>query len=116
MTFEIDENLPEEAATLFQQRGYDAATIREQEMSGSSDRRVASILQEEKRVLVTLDTDFADIRTYPPEDFAGIIVLRLNQQDRKHVLTALERLLPVLAEEPLSGCLWIVGENNLHIR
>ena len=47
--------------------------------------------------MVTLDLDFADIRTYPPAEYAGIIVFRLRLLDKFHVLLVLERLLPVLA-------------------
>lgn len=47
-------------------------------------------------MLVTLDMDFADIRTYPPADFPGLIALRLGRQDKPYVLDVLARLLHVL--------------------
>lgn len=116
MKFKVDENLPVEAAAILRSKGHDATTVREQNLSGSSDRRLASVLRDEERIVITLDTDFADIRSYPPEDFVGLIVLRLRRQDRDHVVTTLKRLLPILSEEPLSGHLWIVEENALRIR
>lgn len=70
----------------------------------------------EGRVLVTLDLDFADIRTYPPEEYSGVIVLRLGRQDKLHVLDMFRKLLNAIGREPLDGHLWIVEENRIRIR
>ncbi|MGH8547744.1 MAG: DUF5615 family PIN-like protein [Methylococcales bacterium] len=66
MKFKIDENLPAEITVLLQEAGYDAITVLEQELGGSADPCIASVCRNENRALVTPDTDFADIRTYPP--------------------------------------------------
>ena len=65
---------------------------------------------------MTLDLDFADIRPYPPADYPGIVVLRLFQQDKTRILTAIQRLLPLLGREPLAGKLWIVEDADVRIR
>ncbi len=96
--------------------GYDAATVTEQNLSGEPDSVVSAVCRVEGRALVTLDTDFADIRTYPPETHAGIIVLRLRRQDRPHVVETLRRLVPVIAVEHLAGFLWIVDEERVRVR
>ena len=85
MNFKIDENLPIEVAEMLQQAGHDALTVHDQNLVGSPDQKLASICQSEKRAMVTLDTDFADIRAYPPAEFAGLVVLRLKQQDKYYV-------------------------------
>ena len=82
MKFKIDENMPLEVAGLLRNAGYDSATVPEQNLTGASDTGLAAICREEKRILVTLDNDFADIRTYPPDKFYGIMVMRLNRQDK----------------------------------
>ena len=66
--------------------------------------------------MITLDADFADIRAYPPEQFPGLIVLRLRRQDKLHVLEVIGRLIPLLSSEPLEHLLWIVEETRLRIR
>ena len=66
MRFKIDENLPIEAADLLNQRGHDAQTVLQEELSGAPDTDIASVCKREKRALLTLDTDFSDIRTYRP--------------------------------------------------
>ena len=87
-----------------------------QQMGGRSDPDVAAVCQRKDRALVTLDLDFSDIRAYPPADFAGIIVLRLARLDKQRILAAVQRLLPVLDQEPLTGKLWIVDEATVRIR
>lgn len=112
----VDENLPVEASVLLRQAGHDALSVHDQQLVGSPDSGVAAVCQIERRALLTLDLDFADIRTYPPEDFSGIIVLRLARQDKQHVLDILGRLLPKLDTEKLIGKLWIVNERTIRIR
>ena len=116
MKFKVDENLPVEAAELLRQEGHDAITILDQNLGGAADSSVASICQQEGRAMITLDTDFADIRTYPPDQFPGLIVLRLRWQDKPHVLDVLERMTPLLSTEPLEHHLWIVAETQIRIR
>jgi len=116
MEFKVDENLPVEVADLLRQVGYDAVTVFEQHLEGSPDSDIASVCQEEGRALITLDTDFADIRAYPPAQFPGLIVLRLHRQDNPHVLEVIKRLILLLSSEPLEHLLWIVEETRLRIR
>jgi predicted nuclease of predicted toxin-antitoxin system len=75
--------------------------VDEQRLVGSSDRHLSEICKAEGRILVTLDLDFADIRTYPPETYPGMVVMRLTRQDKLHVLNVFRRALEVLAHEPL---------------
>ena len=116
MRFKVDENLPVEVVQLFREAGHEAATLLDQDLGGRDDRAVATICQQEARVLVTLDLDFADIRTYPPAHHAGIMVLRLQRQDKPHVLEVFVRVIPGLSQEPLAQRLWIVEENRIRIR
>jgi hypothetical protein len=90
--------------------------VHDQHLVGSPDSNIAAVCQGEQRALLTLDLDFADIRAYPPEEYRGIIVLRLARQDKRHVLDILGRLLPKLDSEELIGKLWIVNERTIRIR
>jgi predicted nuclease of predicted toxin-antitoxin system len=95
MKFKIDENLPLEVADLFNQANYNAMTVLEENLSGATDAILASICQKELRVLITLDTDFAYIRNYPPKDFYGIIVLRVKHQDKNYILKMMTKLIRI---------------------
>jgi len=86
MRFKVDENLPVEVAHLLRAAGHDAATVNDQGVGGAKDSDLASLLQREQRAFVTLDTGFGDIRTYPPHEYSGLLVLRLPRQDKAVVL------------------------------
>ncbi|MCD6289538.1 MAG: DUF5615 family PIN-like protein [Anaerolineae bacterium] len=101
LRFKVDENLPSEVAEHLRRAGYDAETVLTEHLGGSSDMAIAAICQREARTLITLDTGFTDIRTYPPDQYAGLIVLRLKRQDKRHVLAIVARLATKLSEESL---------------
>ena len=114
--FKLDENLPSEATEVLLAAGHDALSVLDQALGGQPDSRLAEICHNERRAFVTLDLDFSDIRTYPPGDYSGIVVLRLGRQEKSHVVRILELLVPMLNEEPLAGKLWIVSETTVRIR
>ena len=116
MKFKIDENLPIEVAQRLQEAGHDALTVLNQQLGGETDVNLAKVCQLENRVIITLDLDFADIRAYPPQVYAGLIVLRLKQQDKPYVLQVIERLLKALQDETIENALWIVDERRIRIR
>jgi predicted nuclease of predicted toxin-antitoxin system len=86
MKVKVDENLPREVADLFRDAGHDAITVGDESLGRKPDTAIALLVRREERVLVTLDLDFSDIRTYPPDHYAGLVVLRLDHQDKPHVL------------------------------
>ena len=91
-------------------------TVVEQNLSGADDQQISEICKNEDRVLVILDLDFADMRTYPPGEYPGIIIFRVRFSDKKNLLTLCSNLLPILEREQLSQRLWIVEESRIRIR
>lgn len=116
MRFKTDENLPVEAAAVFRKAGHEAETIHDEQLSGRPDDQLAEVCRRENRILVTLDLDFADIRTYPPHEYPGLIVLRPRLQAKRRVLDLLQFVSRLLDLEPLAGHLWIVDESRVRIR
>jgi predicted nuclease of predicted toxin-antitoxin system len=58
MRIKLDENLHPDVAGLLKTNGHDALTVWDQNLRGSSDTTIASVVQREDRVLMTLDLDF----------------------------------------------------------
>ena len=113
MKFKIDENLPTEFAEILQEAGYDAMTVHQQKLKGEKDPILLEICQQEGRILVTLDLDFANIRNYPPEQFLGIIVFRVSRQDKPSLLSILQNIIPLFGQEKIIHHLWIVEEKRI---
>ena len=116
MQFKADENLPVEIAALLRSVGHDAVTVIDQQLRGQADPHIITICKQEGRVFITLDLDFADIRAYPPEQYPGIIVLRVRRQDKPHLIAVVQRILPLFDGEQITQRLWIVDENRVRIR
>ncbi|WP_420897081.1 DUF5615 family PIN-like protein [Neomoorella thermoacetica] len=72
------------------------------------------IYRNEKRVLVTLDMDFSDIRRYRPEDYQGIILLRIASQGKQSVINLFKKVIPHLRYQKLIGYLWIVQKDRIY--
>lgn len=116
MKFKIDENLPDEAAGLLRDAGYEAHTVKDENLSGSADPRIALTVQREQRALITLDTDFANIKNFPPMEYFGIIVMRPGAQDKQTVCGLVARLIPILAIRSPAQELWILEPARVRVR
>ncbi len=116
MRFKLDENLHPDTSAVLRRAGHHVETVWDEGLQGATDSRLADVLKRERRVLVAFDVGFADIRAYPPGDFAGLIVLRLQRQDRRSVVRVFTRLLHALKERSLAGQLWIVDERRVRVR
>ncbi len=116
MLFKVDENLHDDVAEALRNRGHDAETVYGEGLRGEDDTTIAERCRKEGRAVVTLDLDFANLTVYPPENYPGLIVLRVVDQSRPHVLTAFTQVLDLIEREPLQGHLWIVEEHQVRIR
>jgi len=115
MMFKLDENLGNRGAELLRKAGHQVSTVFEQQLSGSSDPVVASVCAKEGRCLITMDRDFANSLLFPPQNYTGIVVLRLSHNpDGAEILEALRTFLLALGgRENLTGKLWIVRRNRV---
>jgi predicted nuclease of predicted toxin-antitoxin system len=116
LKLKIDENLPGECAEILVRSGLEAETVADEGMTGADDSSLAIAVQSEGRTLVTLDLDFANIRAYPPAEYAGIVVLRPKSQDKPSVLDLMHRFALVLANRSPEGELWIVDPDRIRFR
>jgi predicted nuclease of predicted toxin-antitoxin system len=111
----VDENLPEVAAKILREAGFDAETVLSEGLGGAQDSSLAAVCLDEQRALVTLDLDFSDIRTYPPKDYPGFIVLRIHNHSISHVSTIMGKVVALLQKERLAGTIWSVDERRVRI-
>lgn len=115
MRFKVDESLHVEMADLLRGQGHDALTVFDQGLRGRDDYDIADICRIENRVLLSLDLDFSNILMFPPENYPGLIVLRLRNKGRAVVRQVVTRVVDHLNKEPLVGRLWIVDEHRIRI-
>lgn len=73
-----DENVYREIVEAIRTHGFDVKTADELGAAGAGDEEILDLARAEKRLLVTFDRDFSDVR-YLPRDVPGVIVLRLHR-------------------------------------
>jgi predicted nuclease of predicted toxin-antitoxin system len=113
--FKVDENLPEVAAKILRDAGFEAETVLGEGLGGATDSALAVVCLEEGRALVTLDLDFSDIKTYPPEAYPGFIVLRIHNHSISHISAIMKKVVALLQSERLAGTIWSVDERRVRI-
>jgi predicted nuclease of predicted toxin-antitoxin system len=116
MRVKLDENQPHALVAIFETAGHQVDTAVAEGLAGAADEQLAARCRAERRALLTFDLDFADLRQYPPEHYAGLLVLRLGSHAVGHVVAVVQRLLPLLAAEPVEGHLWLIDEEQVRIR
>jgi predicted nuclease of predicted toxin-antitoxin system len=116
MRFKIDENLPAEIAGDLRAAGHDADTVPDQGLAGSPDAAILARVQAEGRVILTMDKGIADVRAYPPDQYAGIVLFRPRTTGRSATLALVRQHLPSLLQANLAGHLLVVSETGIRIR
>jgi predicted nuclease of predicted toxin-antitoxin system len=116
MKFKIDENLPGDVVNDVRAAGHDADTVHDEGLAGSPDSVVMASVQAEGRAILTLDKGIADVRVYPPSQYAGLILLRPRTTGRLATLAFVRRHLPTLLQSPLAGHLYVVTETGIRVR
>jgi predicted nuclease of predicted toxin-antitoxin system len=114
--FKLDENLPDLVRESLNKLGYDAHTVAEEGLAGAQDASVLQACVAEDRVLITLDLDFSDIRTYPPGSYPGVWVLRPSKQTFKAIEALVQAGVRLSAVERMRGQLWVIDEKRVRIR
>jgi predicted nuclease of predicted toxin-antitoxin system len=82
--FKLDENLSATLKVPLVADGHDVTTVNDESLRGAADARVAAACRAESRCLITADEGFAQILRYPPDAYAGIIVLRHPRPTLRH--------------------------------
>lgn len=116
MLIKVDEDLPPIVAERLRQKGYNASTVVEQEMGGWKDPILWQAIQAEGRFLVTADKGFANIKAYPPETHAGVLLLRPDDDGIRPILILLEEVLANFNLETLTKTVTVATSRGLRIR
>ena len=87
MRFKIDENAPFSVKKILESTGdHQVDSIYHEKKTGIEDGDLLTLCLNEKRVLITLDTDFSNAFLHPRGTIYGIILLRPETQGKKSFL------------------------------
>lgn len=118
LRFLLDANVSHETAAFLKSLGYDVKTVAQFGLKGAEDIRIANKAAREKRILVTLDSDFGEIFYFATKERIWIIVLKLRNQTVESVNRTLDRVLKaeILANRQYQNSLIIVEEGKIRVR
>jgi len=118
MEFLIDADLPRPTAEVIRLNGHQARDVRDVGLGSAPDEDIAAYAKANGLCLITGDFDFADIRYYPPEDYAGLVVLGLpDNANRGFILRLVAAFLnhsEIISQLP--GRLAIVEPGRIRLR
>lgn len=113
----IDESLPRAVGTALAAAGFDVEDARDVGLAGKVDADVFARAQQERRVLLSRDVDFADLLAFPVGSHHGIVVARLaNEHPMSFLAGLMVRALTGLEASDTHGCLLIVEEHRVRVR
>lgn len=112
----LDEDLPRQIADMVAARGHDATTVVGQGWQGASDAVLWPRVQDERRLLITADKGFADLRRHPPGSHAGVILLRAQEESRRAYLELAAIVLERLKLDDIAGAIVVVTHRGVRIR
>lgn len=116
MKLKLDEHLPSELVDDLHRAGHDVETVLDEGLGGASDPTILAIAKRERRVLLTLDKGIGNIGTYPPTEYAGIILFRPASAGRRAAYELVTTRLPMVASMDLDGRLVVVTERSIRKR
>ncbi|KYC40111.1 hypothetical protein WA1_29645 [Scytonema hofmannii PCC 7110] len=119
LTFFIDQCVPASIGKFLWDSGYSVLVLKDYIPIESSDKIVIAKAQELSAILVSLNGDFADIVTYPPGNYRGIISIQLRNHP-EIIPLLMQRLVDYLSNhsdmEHYQGKLFVVEVNRIRIR
>ena len=116
MKLKLDENLPAELCVDLRAAGHEADSIVDEGLAGKPDEAILEHARLERRVLMTMDKGIADVRVHPPDQHAGIVLLRPKHTGRGNVLAFARDHLPGVLRLDLPGRLVVITEAGFRIR
>jgi len=116
MNFLTDECVYNITTQLLRSWRHDVLTTQEVGLAGKPDENILAYAVEHKRILLTIDMDFSNIRRFPPANHTGIIVLKIRPRIVEKVHQVLAQVLRDIDMEKLGKSLVIIDQSKYRIR
>lgn len=109
LKFLLDENIPKSIMNFLKSKRVSVEYV----PGGVKNSRVAKIAIENKAILVTRDSDFANTLVYPPEKFYGIIVLQIHPPKSELLVKALSNFMEEI--DDFRGKLFVIDREGFKV-
>ena len=116
MRFVADMPIARCTTTHLQSIGHDAIHLLDIGMERASDTEIAKLAVAEKRILLTMDLDFASILAVSKSALPSVIIFRLRDNRPSTVNSLLDKNLSKIAHELKKGAIAIFEEGRVRLR
>jgi predicted nuclease of predicted toxin-antitoxin system len=116
MRIKLDENIPARLVFLLTNLGHDVDTVVGEKLVGQEDPAVWEGAQKAKRLLITQDLDFSDMRKFMPGTHHGLLLVRLRDPGRNALVNRIRTIFESEEIESWRGCFVVVTERKIRIR
>src|SRR5580698_3546745 len=116
MKIKLDENLPTDLVDVLVSCNHDVHTVPDESLTGQDDAVIFSRVSSERRLLLTQDLDFSDIRKFAPGSHSGIVLIRLRDPSRRRLLERMRHILQTERIESWTGCFVVISDRKLRVR
>jgi len=116
MKYFLDENFPKKAAEFLLKIGDEVIDIRSTDKEGLDDYSIFQMAVKESAVFLTTDRDFFHTIPFHFTKHPGIIVIALNQPNRKNILAKLKWVLTDSGINDFQNQVILLRDNNYIIR
>lgn len=117
MRFPVDNNLAPALARLLDAAGHDSVHVRTYGLAAASDEVVLNRARDERRAVISADTDFATLLARQRSDRPSVLLLRRSTPrravDQARLILA---NLPAVEEDLLSGAVVVISDERLRVR
>lgn len=113
--FKFDENISPLCRSCLEEKGHKVSTVYEENIQGTKDQNIAAICKTNQFIIVTMDIGFSNLIHYPPQEYAGIIVLRHPDPNLEIIQKLLMETANHLEHEEIINKLWIIEIGRVRI-
>ncbi len=110
-----DENVSPKIVSFLQKKGMDVVDVKEKGWHGSEDTYLMEIANNEKRFILTHDTDFGTLAINEGIPCYGIIYMKLRNLKMSNMINILEKFLMV-DKDISEGTVIVIEDTRLRIR
>lgn len=111
-----DQNIRVDTVEFLRSLNHDAISARDLNLSRASDSAILAEAIKQERIVLTFNSDFGDIRYFPPETHCGVIRLRIYPQDTFSINNILKHVLTVLSPDMIRGKIAVVDRRRIRLR
>ncbi|MCC6474581.1 MAG: DUF5615 family PIN-like protein [Burkholderiales bacterium] len=116
MKVKIDENIPARLAAELVGLGHDVDTVASEGLKGKPDGDVWSAAQGERRLPITQDLDFSDVRRFKPGTNAGLLLVRLREPGANALFNRIGAIARDEGLDSFEGCFAVLTDRKLRVR